>query len=278
MRSSPEHHVSAGVWLSVLLMAVASMFPSAAHGRVQRVSGIRLAGTFEMRGTLTSVHNVFGEYPGERVRRTWSLAPGCARGACNRVTLRRRRSGRHLLDVVGLVRRGPGHYVGRGAFWIALRCAGALVKHGGRADEVISVRVTATARVGTTRLATRLSATYTNPIRTNLTRCPGGIGHDAARYRGRLVTPLPGPPTADFTDTVDPLHSTAMFSDQSQAGTNGPPIVSWSWNFGEPSSPENTSTRRNPSHLYSLPGIYTVTLTIRDQYGQVATTTQRVTA
>jgi PKD domain len=263
--------------LMVVLAAVGGVAPAAAPGRGRRMSGIRLAGTFAMRGTLTNVENVLGERRGERVRRTWSFFPRCAKGACSRVTLKRGRSARRILDVVGLVRKGRGHYVGRGAFWIALRCAGAVVKHGGRAHEIISVRVTRTATVGTTRLATRLSATYTNPSRTNLTRCPGGIGHDAARYQGRLATPLPGPPTADFTDTVDLLTSTASFSDQSQPGTNGPPIVSWSWNFGEPSSPEDTSTRRNPSHRYALPGIHTVTLTIRDQYGQVATTTRQVT-
>lgn len=277
MTISLGHRLSAVARLLPVLLVVSGLCPTMAFGRRQDLSGIRLVGNFQMRGTLTSVDNVFGEHRGESVYRTWSFFPHCARGGCNRVTLKRRRSGRRILDVVGLVRRGRDLWVGRGGFWIILRCAGALVKHGGRAHEIISVRVTATATVGTTRLATRLRATYANPSRTNLTRCPGGIGHDAARYRGRLTTPLPGPPTADFSSRVDLLTSTATFDDQSRRGTNGPPIGSRSWNFGERSSPHNTSTQRHPSHRYALPGIYTITLTVRDQYGQVATTTRRVT-
>jgi PKD repeat protein len=193
------------------------------------------------------------------------------------VTLERRRSGRHILDVVGLVRRGRALYTGRGKFWIALTCAGAVVKHGGLATETITVRVVGAATVGTTPVATRLKATYTNPVRTNMTRCPGGIGHDAARYRGRRVTPLPGPPAPGFTDTVDQLTSSATFTDKSRPGGGGARIVSRSWDFGEPSSPRNTSSQQNPSHRYRLPGTYTVMLTVRDQYGQIANTTRQVT-
>jgi PKD domain len=277
-RGGVRRRMPSGARLVSALTVVSALSATAAFGSGHRAQAgsIRLEGSFAMSGTLTAVDNVYGEHRGEHVRRTWSFLPRCATGPCDRVTLRRRRSGRHILDVVGLARRGPSLYVGSGRFWIALTCAGAIVRHGGLATETITVRITGTATVGTTRVATRLRATYTNPKRTNLTRCPGGIGHDAASYHGRRITPLPGPPTPSFTDTVDPLTSSATFADQSRPGA-GARIISWSWNFGERASPEDTSSQRNPSHRFRSPGVYAVTLTIRDQYGQAATATRQVT-
>lgn len=37
--------------------------------------------------------------------------------------------------------------------------------------------------------------------------------------------------------------------------------VSWLWDFGDPGSPDNTSTSENPTHLYQNPGTYTIRLT-----------------
>lgn len=37
--------------------------------------------------------------------------------------------------------------------------------------------------------------------------------------------------------------------------------VSWQWDFGDPGSPDNTSTDENPTHLYQNPGTYTIRLT-----------------
>jgi PKD repeat protein len=211
------------------------------------------------------------------VQRAWTFFPGCAAGACKRVTLARRRSSRHLVDVLVLQRRGRGLYAGTGHFWVALLCAGQAVPHGGLAAETVTVRITHTVLVGTTRFATALRATYNNPSRTNLTRCPGGIGRDAAVYSGRLASPLPGPPTASFAATPALASSSATFADRSQPGRGGAPIVGWSWNFGDQRSANNTSTQQNPAHQYSVPGTYTVTLRIRDRYGQSATTTAQVT-
>jgi hypothetical protein len=174
--------VLAGVWL-----------PAAAPpaGGAGNLAGIRLKGSFTMHGTLTFVDNVHGEHRGGHVVRTWTFVPRCQVGACQTVTLRRQRSGQRILDVVQLHRRGRGLYVGTGRFWIALRCAGSVVRHGGLATEIIRVRVTRTTVVGRTPEATTLSATYDNPSRQNLTRCPGGIGRDAATYTGRVQSPPP---------------------------------------------------------------------------------------
>jgi PKD repeat protein len=189
----------------------------------------------------------------------------------------RRRSGKHIRDVLVLKRRRQNQYVGTGHFWVALKCAGQLIPHGGRATEKITVRVTHTTLIGTTPVATRIKATYQNPSRANLTRCPGGIGHDAATYGGTLTNPQPGPPTAEFTAVTDPSTAGASFTDRSTSGPTGAPIVAWSWNFGDPASASNTSTLNNPTHQYSAPGTYTVTLQVQDADGQLATVTQQVT-
>lgn len=178
----------AALSLSITLALVSAAPGDAAAGR--------LGGTFLMLGKLTSVHDVYGEHRGQRVQRTWVFIPSCATGVCNRVTLVRRRSGQHILDTVVLKRRRQNLYVGTGYFWIALKCAGQVVNHGGRATEKITVRVTRTGLLGTTPIATAVSATYQNPSRVNLTRCPGGIGSDAATYAGSLVGPAPATPTA----------------------------------------------------------------------------------
>jgi PKD repeat protein len=230
-----------------------------------------------MLGKLTDVHNVKGERRGQRVQRTWFFIPRCATGACQRVTLVRKRSGKHIRDVVLLKRRRPNLFVGTGHFWIALNCAGQVVPHGGRATEKITVRVTRTVVVGTTPVATVIKATYDNPSRANLTKCPGGIGHDAAAYHGTLTTPTPGPPTAAFAVSTDPTTPSATFTDQSSQGATGAPIVAWSWNFGDPASASNTSSARSPTYIYSTHGTYTVTLQVRDEDGQIATATQQLT-
>jgi PKD repeat protein len=60
---------------------------------------------------------------------------------------------------------------------------------------------------------------------------------------------------ADFTSDIDsgsaPL--TVNFTDQS-CGI----ITSWSWDFGDGSA----SSEQNPSHTYTNPGTYTVSLTV----------------
>ena len=68
------------------------------------------------------------------------------------------------------------------------------------------------------------------------------------------------PPTASFTGSptsgAGPL--TVNFTDQS---TGNP--TSWSWNFGD----GGTSTQKNPSHTYTAPNTYSVTLTASNAGG-----------
>ena len=71
--------------------------------------------------------------------------------------------------------------------------------------------------------------------------------------------------TASFTSTTS--FFSVVFNNTS---TNG---VSYSWNFGD----GNTSTDMNPTHIYNDEGTYTVVLTVTDQCGNTATSSQVVT-
>ncbi len=63
------------------------------------------------------------------------------------------------------------------------------------------------------------------------------------------------PPISHFTDSMDCSNPfVRWFKDQSI----GP--LSWSWDFGD----GNTSALQNPSHTYAAEGVYTVTLTVRN--------------
>jgi hypothetical protein len=230
-----------------------------------------------MLGKLTDAHNVKGEHRGQRVRRTWFFIPKCPTGSCGKVTLARRRSGKQIRDVVLLKRRRPNLYVGSGHFWIALKCAGRVIQYGGFVREKIAVRITRTRVIGTDLFASGIKANYENPSRVNFTKCPGGIGHDAATYGGTLTTTASGPPTAGFTVAIDSTAASASFTDHSTQGPTGAAIVAWSWNFGDSGSASNTSSLSNPQHQYSTHGTYTVTLQVQDADGQLALITQQVT-
>ena len=73
------------------------------------------------------------------------------------------------------------------------------------------------------------------------------------------VTILPSPPFAGFmVDTILGCDANFAFTDTS---TGNP--TSWAWNFGD----ANTSTAQNPTHTYSFPGSYLVTLTATNANG-----------
>ena len=74
------------------------------------------------------------------------------------------------------------------------------------------------------------------------------------------------PPVADFVFTATGLDT--VFTDTS----TGPPL-SWSWDFGDPASgASNSSTLQNPTHEFSGPGTYGVTLTALNAFGSSAAT------
>ena len=74
-------------------------------------------------------------------------------------------------------------------------------------------------------------------------------------------------PQAAFTVSPTACNgSTVQFTDNSSAP--GSTIVAWNWNFGDPASgANNTSTLQNPTHVFSGPGTYTVTLNVTSAAG-----------
>lgn len=82
------------------------------------------------------------------------------------------------------------------------------------------------------------------------------------------------PPTAGFgfSPTGPITGTTVHFTDTS---TGSP--TSWAWNFGDPASgAANTSTSRNPTHVFSSAGTYTVMLSTTNAAG-TASMSQTVT-
>jgi len=67
-------------------------------------------------------------------------------------------------------------------------------------------------------------------------------------------------PVADFYSTITNIY-TNDFVSFVDSSTNIP--VSWSWNFGD----TGTSTLQNPTHYYTVAGVYTVTLIATNAYG-----------
>lgn len=78
-------------------------------------------------------------------------------------------------------------------------------------------------------------------------------------------------PQAQFTAPAEVCFGTTVnFTDQSNAPASSP--AAWSWNFGDASPLVN---QQNPTHNYSTPGSYTVTLSMTSAVGCVSTTASK---
>lgn len=64
---------------------------------------------------------------------------------------------------------------------------------------------------------------------------------------------------ADFSFKFNCEGALTEFTDASDGD-----ITSWTWDFGDPSSPDNASTERNPFHMYGDTETYTATITVSD--------------
>jgi gliding motility-associated-like protein len=100
-----------------------------------------------------------------------------------------------------------------------------------------------------------------------------GAGNQCNNYDGIAIDDVvideAEPVVAAFSAVCD--GTTFDFSN-----TSGPCPSSYAWDFGDPGSAQNTSVQENPSHTYSGPGAYTVTLTATDACGASGTTSQQV--
>ena len=229
----------------------------------------RLQGSWTMNGKVTRADNVRGERKGQKLKRAWSFTPSCGSGACSRVTLRRERSKRQF-DKLTLKRSGSSLYTGSSKFYVRLRCNGRTYRKGGIAYYKIRVTVTRSTTIQGKVFATAVNATYNNTRRVNKTPCPGSIGRDAGSYTGKHAAPAA--PKADFEFAKGTTPLSVDFADHSTRAKDVR-FVSWSWDFGD----GGKATRKNPSHTYSAPGTYDVTLTVKDTNGLTSSVTKQVT-
>lgn len=117
---------------------------------------------------------------------------------------------------------------------------------------------------GSTSTERHPSHTYAVPGRYSVRlSATSGAGADT-EYKAEYVQVSPSAsPMADFTaaPTAGSRPLTVQFTDQSLPGTT--PISQWQWHFGD----GQTSTTPSPAHLYTQPGLYTVSLTVSNDNG-----------
>jgi PKD repeat protein len=89
------------------------------------------------------------------------------------------------------------------------------------------------------------------------------------------TTPGNQAPVAAFTVECSSLECTFTDGSSDADGT----IASYLWDFGEPTSPDNSSTEASPTHTYSFTELteVTVTLTVTDDDGDTGETTETFT-
>ncbi|MBL4593596.1 MAG: PKD domain-containing protein [Flavobacteriales bacterium] len=77
-----------------------------------------------------------------------------------------------------------------------------------------------------------------------------------------VVNPIP---VANFTGTNECLGTVTTFNDLSNVLTGN--IIAWQWDFGDPSTIADTSILQNPTYNYTVPGTYSVMLTVTSDSG-----------
>ena len=102
---------------------------------------------------------------------------------------------------------------------------------------------------------------------TNASQCRDSVAYTLSVLQG---------PEAAFDHGGDLCQGgTVQFTDLSQG--LGSDILAWLWSFGDPASGvNNTSTLQNPTHIYSGPGTYPVSLTVTSSNGCQGTILQQV--
>ncbi len=111
-------------------------------------------------------------------------------------------------------------------------------------------------------IAQNPSHIYTNPgtYTVSLT-VSNSSGDNTITKTDYIAVNVPSPPpVAEFSGTPT-TGDTPLSVDFTDFSTNNP--TTWSWNFGD----TNTSTAQNPSHIYTNPGTYTVSLTVSNSSG-----------
>ena len=78
----------------------------------------------------------------------------------------------------------------------------------------------------------------------------------------------------DFTMAGQCQNIPVQFSDLTTADFGVP--IKWDWNFGDIFSPTNTSTIKNPTHIYTSTGQYTVTFVVETSKGCIDTLSKTI--
>jgi len=107
--------------------------------------------------------------------------------------------------------------------------------------------------------ADEIERTSTTGFTVNATTTDGSGGLVSTSFEVKVQTDRP---TANFT-----ASSLGKFQVQFQSTSTGQEPLDFEWDFGDPSSADNTSTDRNPRHDYGTAGLFTVTLTVSNAQG-----------
>ncbi len=97
--------------------------------------------------------------------------------------------------------------------------------------------------------------TYTTPGIYTVSLTTTGPGGSDVETKPSYVTVTEPPPVAEFSGL--PIVGEAPLASEFTDASTGT-ITNWSWNFGDGGS----SALQNPVHVYGLPGVYTVSLTV----------------
>ena len=115
---------------------------------------------------------------------------------------------------------------------------------------------------GNTSVSTNPSASYITPGSYTITlTATGPGGTDTEVKTGYITVFTPATPNVSPSQTVGCYPFQIDFTDLSTTGSAA--ITSWSWDFGD----GGTSTAQNPSHTYTTPGTFDITLLLVDANG-----------
>jgi PKD repeat protein len=102
-----------------------------------------------------------------------------------------------------------------------------------------------------------------------------GFGLSASRSKSISVGAGTAPSPVFTVSPTEPFAGDTVFFNASEStAAAGRTIVSYTWNFG---TSTGTASGKIVTKVFSAPGTYTVTLTVRDDAGLTATTSQTVT-
>ena len=180
--------------LATAVPVAGAVSPDAGARSVPPPPGVtaRFVTPFQKTGTVTYARHVLRERAGQAVARVWTIAEpdSCPAGPCPTVLLTRPRTGG--VDVVALTLVAPGTWSGSGIFYVPERCGRRRFPLGGKVVFGVTIVATAAATAPDgTPVVTAVWGSYYNPVRYNLTPCPGGLGADAAVYTGTPIVPAP---------------------------------------------------------------------------------------